>query len=58
MEQQILRMESTLQKDYGDQDWAKSFRAGPDCIGILGECILITSGSKVMGIELNGPGLE
>jgi hypothetical protein len=58
MEQQILRMESTLQRDYGDQDWSKIFRAGPDCIGILGECILITSGPKVMGIELKGPGLE
>jgi hypothetical protein len=54
MEQQILRMETTLQREYGDQDWSMVLRAGPDSIGILGECILLTSGPNVMGIELIG----
>jgi hypothetical protein len=51
-------MEATLRRDYGNQDWSMVFRAGPDSIGILGECILLTSGSNAMGIELKGPGLE
>lgn len=58
MEQQILRMETELQDEYGHEDWSKTFRAGPDSIGILAECILITSSRMVIGIELTGPGLE
>ena len=57
MEQSILRMETELQKQYGNEDWSTTFRAGPDSIGILAECILITSRPMVIGIELKGPGL-
>ncbi|KAJ5683125.1 hypothetical protein N7462_006290 [Penicillium macrosclerotiorum] len=58
MEQSILRLETELQKQYGNEDWSTTFRAGPDSIGILAECILITSRPMVIGIELKGPGLE
>lgn len=58
MEKQISRMEKSLQRDYKHQDWATAFRAGPDCIGILGECILQTSIPEVMGIKLEGDGLQ
>ncbi|KAJ5455540.1 uncharacterized protein N7458_003804 [Penicillium daleae] len=58
MEQSILRMETELQMQYGNEDWSTTFRAGPDSIGILAECILITSRPMVIGIELTGPGLE
>ncbi|KAL4910294.1 hypothetical protein BDW74DRAFT_144781 [Aspergillus multicolor] len=58
MEQRILSMEAELQDEYGNKDWTMSFRAGPDSIGILAECILITSRPKVIGIELKGPGLK
>lgn len=50
-------METELQSEYGDEDWSTTFRAGPDSIGILAECIVITSRPKVIGIELKGPGL-
>lgn len=58
MEQKVTRMEKELEKQYGKEDWSMTFRAGPDSIGILAECILITSKPKVMGIEIGGPGLK
>ena len=58
MEQQSIRMKTELERQYGKEDWSMTFRAGPDAIGILAECILITSRPKVMGIEIKGPGLE
>ncbi|KAL4982537.1 hypothetical protein BDW68DRAFT_182448 [Aspergillus falconensis] len=58
MEQQILRMETELQEQYGNEDWSMTFRAGPDSIGILAECIVLTSRPGIMGIELRGVGLK
>ncbi|KAE8384245.1 hypothetical protein BDV23DRAFT_177207 [Aspergillus alliaceus] len=57
MEQQISRLRSDLERNYGKENWAMAFRAGPDAIGILAECMLITSRPKVMGMEVKGPGL-
>ncbi|KAL3468133.1 hypothetical protein BJX64DRAFT_283016 [Aspergillus heterothallicus] len=56
MEQQCMRMEKELEKHYGKEDWSMTFRAGPDSIGILAECILITARPRVRGIEI--PGLK
>jgi hypothetical protein len=55
---EVIRMHNTLQRDYGRQDWSLSFRAGPECICILGKCLLITSRSDIMGVQLQGPGLK
>ncbi|KAJ0131304.1 putative Fumarylacetoacetate hydrolase domain-containing protein 2 like protein [Fusarium oxysporum f. sp. albedinis] len=54
----VVRMHNTLQREYGQQDWRLSLRAGPDCIGILGQCLLITSRSDLLGLKLTGPGLR
>jgi hypothetical protein len=54
----VVRMQDTLQREYGWQDWRLNLRAGPECIGILGQCLLITSRSDLMGIKLCGSGLE
>ncbi|EED11877.1 hypothetical protein TSTA_110570 [Talaromyces stipitatus ATCC 10500] len=54
----VVRMHHTLQRDFGWQDWRLNLRAGPECIGILGQCLLITSRSDLIGIKLSGPGLE
>lgn len=58
MDQQSVRMERELQRQYGKGDWGMTFRAGPDAIGILAECILITSRPNVTRIKVGGPGLE
>ncbi|KAL4736541.1 hypothetical protein BDV11DRAFT_207544 [Aspergillus similis] len=58
MDQQTLRMETALQREYENEDWSTTFRAGPDSVGILAECIVITSRPKVSGIELKDCGLE
>ncbi|KOC18838.1 hypothetical protein AFLA70_196g001771 [Aspergillus flavus AF70] len=58
MEQQITRLRGDLERNYGKESWAMAFRAGPDSIGILAECILITSRRKVVGMEVKGPGLN
>lgn len=58
MEEEIRRMEAELQDTYGKQDWSMTFRAGPDAIAILAECILITARPIAIVIELKGPGLE
>ena len=54
----VVRMHNTLQREYGQQDWRLSLRAGPDCIGILGQCLLITSRSDLLGLRIEGPGLR
>ncbi|KAL5363014.1 hypothetical protein BJX96DRAFT_177695 [Aspergillus floccosus] len=56
MTNQVQCLEEDLEHDK-DQDWSQSLRAGPECLAILGECILLTTRPSVTGIELEGPGL-
>ncbi|KAL3432697.1 hypothetical protein BDV09DRAFT_205769 [Aspergillus tetrazonus] len=58
MEQQIMHIESELQREYETADWSTTFRAGPDSVGLLADCIVITSRPRVSSIELKGCGLE
>ncbi|KAL3473103.1 hypothetical protein BJX99DRAFT_261649 [Aspergillus californicus] len=51
-------MKTELEGQYGKKDWNITFRAGPDAIGILAECILITSRPNVIGLEVTGDGLK
>jgi hypothetical protein len=53
-----MHIGAELQREYGDRDWSMTFRAGPDSIGILYECILLTSRPEAMSIELASPGLK
>ncbi|KAL4767104.1 hypothetical protein BDW60DRAFT_227033 [Aspergillus nidulans var. acristatus] len=57
MEQRVLHMESELKARYGAEDWSTTFRAGPESIAIIAECMVITSKPSVIGIELKGTGL-
>lgn len=56
MTNQVQSLEQEIEPDK-DQDWSQSLRAGPECLAILGECILLTTRPSVTGIELEGPGL-
>ncbi|GAB1217319.1 hypothetical protein ATERTT37_006557 [Aspergillus terreus] len=56
MTNQVQSLEQEIEPDK-DRDWSQSLRAGPECLAILGECILLTTRPSVTGIELEGPGL-
>lgn len=53
-----MLMEAELHDSYINEDWGLTFRAGPDAIAILAECILITAKPTAVGIQLRSPGLE
>jgi len=57
-ETSIRKQHEELERECGQQDWRLSFRARPKCVGILGECLLITSRSDMIGIKLTGDGLR
>jgi hypothetical protein len=54
----ISRMQKSLKQDYNRQDWHLSLRAGPEALGVLGECQLVSTRSEMMSISLSGPGLK
>lgn len=41
----------------GRVDWAQTIATSPRAIGILGECLLLTSHRRAASIELSGTGL-
>lgn len=54
----IQGLHQTLQREYGHQDWSSNLRAGPECLCIIGENLLVTSRPSTIGMKLSGPGLE
>jgi hypothetical protein len=41
----------------GSVDWVQTIAAAPRAIGILGECLLLTSHRKALSVELKETGL-
>ncbi|GFF44571.1 hypothetical protein IFM58399_07325 [Aspergillus lentulus] len=52
------RMQNSLSQEYNRQDWHLSLRAGPEALGVLGQCQLFSTRPELMSISLSGPGLE
>ncbi len=47
-----------LHREYGNLDWTQSLCAAPDCIGILGQCLLISFRPDLLGVKLEADGLR
>ncbi|KAM6479464.1 hypothetical protein HDV62DRAFT_368673 [Trichoderma sp. SZMC 28011] len=47
-----------LHREYGNLDWTQSFCAAPDCIGILGQCLLISFRPDLLSVKLEANGLR
>ncbi|KEF60920.1 uncharacterized protein A1O9_02484 [Exophiala aquamarina CBS 119918] len=55
---QSLQAHSDFQKQLGAREWHLNLRAGPDCILILAEALLVVSRREAMALDLSGPGLK
>ena len=58
LDTQVARLEKSFQEEDYNRDWSRDIRAAPECVWILAECLLITSKSDGLAIELKGQGLE
>ncbi|KKP06895.1 hypothetical protein THAR02_00976 [Trichoderma harzianum] len=47
-----------LRREYGNIDWTHSLCAAPDCIGILGQCLLISFRPDLLSVKLEVDGLR
>jgi hypothetical protein len=57
MDAQVDYVRKDLQNHFGSAEWHLNLRAGPECILILAECLLLVSKPEAMALDLTGLGL-
>jgi hypothetical protein len=55
MDEQEVQVRKDLQNQFGSRGWRLNLRAGPECVLILAECLLLISKPEAMALDLSDP---